>query len=1283
MSGNSVARELVLGEIVDQKYQIVRRLGKGGMGQVYAAKRLTLGDVVAIKCILSHQNTANNRERFVREARAAARIRHPNVVQVFDFGQLDEVGTPYMVMELLDGLTLAQIMSTGPLPIGRALSIFGQICAAIEAGHRRGVVHRDIKPGNVILAQSDDGGEAVKVLDFGLARVSTAGAQASEPEALIGTVEYMSPEQVSGAPVSPASDVFALAVLLYELTVGTRPFSGDTVVNTLFQITEGKYKPAREAAPHLPEAVAHAISKGLQTTPRDRPRSAMALAELAGAAVGPLEPSSESSPRSSVVRLATDGSGSAVFDPPSSSGAGGSAIVGREQELSALDEELGRASKGGARVTLVLGDAGSGRTALLDEVAARFGSARARIVRGRFFAYASDRPPPPEAFTWALQAPDQADAVPSANDQVLDKWQMFDVTAGSVLDARDARPLVLLLDDLQWAGTLDLEFLSYLRYKAREQPFAIIATARNDHGPELASLVAKLASTRSLRRLKLKPLTVRATHAFLRKEFSRLRIAPQDVRRIHHVTSGSPYALVELTRQLVDSGRLRRDDSGWICDELFDVGLPDSVQTVVESRLAEIPDEVRRLLELCAVIGEEFHFETVVEASGEAEDDLEPKLELAVARRVLSEENLGPRADFRFASAALRRVLYDGLSPRKRRRLHRRVVDALSERYGAQHAQLANVLTYHYRAMGDWAQTFAHGLKAAASSVASHDADGAHAALLAVGQALEQHEPTTAERARYEYLAGTLGETLGQLDDAVEHLGRAAELAGTLGDESLRLDAELALAQCELGRGNFSECIAWATQAIDLAEALGDRPRAYLGRVHLASAAGPLGRIPEALEAVQVVLDTTEPDFALHRALAGREQTWLSAKIGQFAQAEQSARRAIEQARTARDALAQYRAQSALGLVHAECGDHPKAIEQLEVALTLAQALSLRRREGIELCNIGECELLAGNPQRGLELTQRGLAIFVEIRDTASEGDCRVNLGRQLRGLGRRDEAMAMLARGREACAASGRVEYEAIALTEMADVHAQEGKPLLARALYARAEHGLATIGGFQRWQAQFGVARMDADLGDMAGAREQAEEALAHVQTQLANTPPGVDPAALRRAHDEITQFIADPVGETMVDEGLMIDCEVLTQQHRHLESVAGKIAEQIPRLHDESVQLSVVRQLRSFESELREHMETETNGAYLHLLRCTDQELRERVTDLYADGVELYEVFFAFMRRFCDEETVTPEGVFVERLTEVFGLLARRMKREEQELHPQIAAMGRMVSQRAPEA
>jgi serine/threonine protein kinase/tetratricopeptide (TPR) repeat protein len=269
------------GLVLAGKYELIEKIGAGGMGAVHAARRLSLGDIVAIKSILPDRTNARNRARFLREARAVARIRHSNVVQVFDFGEAED-GRPYMVMEFVDGPTLARVLAeTGGIAIAQALSLFADVCEAIEAGHRRGVVHRDIKPGNVMLDRSDDGAEIVKVLDFGLASMTDDAQEQSRPNALVGTVAYMSPESIEHGAVSPASDVFSLGVMLYEMITGEVPFRGANAVGTIMAVCEGVYVPPGERIEGLPDAVGNAIAAALSRSPTDRPGSALELANLA------------------------------------------------------------------------------------------------------------------------------------------------------------------------------------------------------------------------------------------------------------------------------------------------------------------------------------------------------------------------------------------------------------------------------------------------------------------------------------------------------------------------------------------------------------------------------------------------------------------------------------------------------------------------------------------------------------------------------------------------------------------------------------------------------------------------------------------------------------------------------------------------------------------------------------------------------------------------------------------------------------------------------------------
>ena len=268
-----VPAPLTSGIVIDGRYEIVRPLGAGGMGEVYAVRRKSLGDEAALKRLLPHQDSPSNRARFATEAQAAAHIRHPNVIQVFDYGEDPAVG-PYLVMEKLDGPTLAEELAQGPLALGRALWIFSSVCAAVEAGHRRGIVHRDLKPANVIIAPTDDGRQVVKVLDFGLAvDLRLPERDITTPGAVVGTVAYMAPEQTEGSPASARSDVFALGIMLYEMVSGRLPFEGKSSLDTLMAINGGRYRPVKELVPDVSAGVIEAIDGALARDPGARPES--------------------------------------------------------------------------------------------------------------------------------------------------------------------------------------------------------------------------------------------------------------------------------------------------------------------------------------------------------------------------------------------------------------------------------------------------------------------------------------------------------------------------------------------------------------------------------------------------------------------------------------------------------------------------------------------------------------------------------------------------------------------------------------------------------------------------------------------------------------------------------------------------------------------------------------------------------------------------------------------------------------------------------------------------
>src|SRR5512137_1331083 len=269
------------GRVLGDRYRILSRLGQGGMGSVYLAEHVTLGKRMAVKVLRPEYSRDEELvQRFQHEARAASQVGQENIVEVFDFGHTPE-GDAYFVMEALDGESLARILHRdGPMPLGRALPIFQQICRALGAAHQRGIIHRDLKPENVFVTRREDGSDFVKVLDFGISKSarSSDGKRVTRAGSIIGTPEYMSPEQASATGVDHRSAVNALGVLAYEMLTGRLPFQGEAPLATLLkQQGEAPISP-RRWRPELPVEVETLVMKALVKKPEGRQQS---MAEVA------------------------------------------------------------------------------------------------------------------------------------------------------------------------------------------------------------------------------------------------------------------------------------------------------------------------------------------------------------------------------------------------------------------------------------------------------------------------------------------------------------------------------------------------------------------------------------------------------------------------------------------------------------------------------------------------------------------------------------------------------------------------------------------------------------------------------------------------------------------------------------------------------------------------------------------------------------------------------------------------------------------------------------------
>jgi len=271
----------LIGHVFDGKYRLDQRLGGGGMGTVYRATHLLIDRPVAIK-VLSQRFVGDEtaQHRFRREARAAGRMQHPNAVTVNDFGTTQD-GWLYIVMELLEGRTLREVLALeGRLDSARAVSFMLQACSAVGAAHDAKLIHRDLKPANIFIEQRPNLPAVVKVLDFGVAKFMVEELEDDDFNTLtqvgtmIGTPRYMSPEQCSGLRLTPASDVYSLGIILYEMLTGAVPFSADTPLGLAMRQVSEAPRPPREIVPDVPAELERVVLHALAKNPADRPADA-------------------------------------------------------------------------------------------------------------------------------------------------------------------------------------------------------------------------------------------------------------------------------------------------------------------------------------------------------------------------------------------------------------------------------------------------------------------------------------------------------------------------------------------------------------------------------------------------------------------------------------------------------------------------------------------------------------------------------------------------------------------------------------------------------------------------------------------------------------------------------------------------------------------------------------------------------------------------------------------------------------------------------------------------
>jgi serine/threonine protein kinase/tetratricopeptide (TPR) repeat protein len=719
-----------------KQYKLQKKLGTGGMGQVYKAFDTVLERDVAIKLMHQHLlDDSKNAERLLAEARAAAKLVHPNIVAIHEIGD-SEFG-PYIVMEYVNGYSLRKLITPDKfLEPDQVVNLISQISSGLNKAHSSQILHRDIKTENVLVSQD----QLIKILDFGIAKMSNAIGLTKSGD-ILGTVEYMAPEQMLGGEIDHRSDIYSLGVVSYELFTRQLPFSGESAVEIIYKKLNEKPLPPSHFNREINKELDAIVLRALSISKESRWNSAEEFSNSLKDALN--NPSIIEVNQSGFLNEVTESDSKEGPIEPMTISNFKTVFVGRIAEFKKIMQLFNQTKKGNGQTVIIRGEAGVGKTRLSEELKSYARHQNSWVLYGaclyqegmdaylpfidalrEFFSTESHSLPQDERdkikqlirenvpllleFTERFMT--SFGSKSTKNEDISeDKYEnLFDGIFLLISYLAKLKPLVLIIDDLQWADEATLRLFHYLSRQISDSSAMLMGIARTDRfdlhkdgKPTMTvDMLSRLRHEGLSEEIEIKRLKHNESVMLIEVSLQKTLFSDEFYDRVYHETKGNPFFLIETLKLLFENGSIYHDNSVWREKTgQFKLDVPNRVEDVFIRQISGLSDEEKEILGVAALIG--YKIDTSVLSK-----ILEiPKLNLLKKFQQIEKDLnilVSNGRDYQFEHPMLRDLLYDGMSQALRSEYHLMIAEEMEAIHKGSYGALIGDVAQHFYNGGNY-----------------------------------------------------------------------------------------------------------------------------------------------------------------------------------------------------------------------------------------------------------------------------------------------------------------------------------------------------------------------------------------------------------------------------------------------------------------------------------------------------------------------------------------------------------------------------------------------------